>query len=377
MVISPVHFPQYRSGPRTSRGNSFFDTSRYFGRGSWALAYGIMAIAKKRGKHMARVWLPDYFCKEPLEILAQFPIVVDYYPMKKNLEPDRDTLNTMCARQERPDAIVLVHYFGFPNNVAEAKTFCDARGIELIEDCAHVMNPYQEVGRTGGCAVFSPWKFLPIPLLGALQVRESLRDFVPILYPRHRALFGIRWCIKREMQRMLCAMGVNWYAKSHKSSLRPAPPTPLPRGEDGRVDARSGEELRASPDTFSLRLLKHYMGQVDYIRARRRQNYKALETFLKERYPEMLLFKNLPDSVTPYLFSLILKEPAKKYVDELIRRGIPAVQWPALPDVVRVNPERFPTAHFYAEHLMLLPVHQNVSKAQIEYMKGQIQEVIR
>lgn len=364
MVISPVHFPAYRLWPRKKRGNAFFDNAFYFERGSWALAYAIMAIAKKRGKNSARVWLPDYFCKEPIEILAQFPIEIEYYPVGKDFSLDWDSLEQKAkpwAAQGlalKPDVLVLVHYFGFSNDLEGAKVFCKKYGIELIEDCAHVMRSYQEVGRTGACAVFSPWKFFPIPLLGVLQVREDLREFVPVLAPRHGMLFGIRWYVKREVQRILCAMGVNWYKNlSHVEGVR------------------GSESVSPAPYTSFLRLFSWVQGYADYISARRRENYFILAKFFQEKHPEMLCVKELSNGAVPYLFTFLVKDAAQKYVRALVARGIPAVQWPSLPDAVRANPEQFPWAHFYAQHLILLPVHHNVSARQLEYMKLQIEAV--
>src|SRR3989338_8153900 len=311
MIISPVHFPMYRFWPRRKRGDTFFDRPFYFARGSWALAYGIIAIAKKKVKNTIRVWFPDYFCKEPLDILKNFSIEIEYYPIGRNLEPDWEELEEMCRVTDAPDAIVLVHYFGFPNNTAEAKKFCEGRGIELIEDCAHVMAPYQKVGTMGTVAVFSPWKFFPLPLLGALQVREDLRGFVSVLSSRREVISGIRWHAKRAMQGVLCAIGINWYARSH-NALQPP------------LNLRGGVVSYAFPNTLSLQLFHKYIGQADYICARRIENYRTLTAFLNENYPDTLLVTELPDGTVPYFLPCLLKGSAKHYVSELTLRGVPA-----------------------------------------------------
>lgn len=362
-VISPVHFPHYPIWPRLPRGDFFFDQSFFFHRGSWALAFGIMAIAKRRGKKSARVLFPDYFCREPLEIIKQFPIEVVYYPIQKSFEPDWESAARLCAQGKPPDALVLVHYFGFPNNLQTAKKFCDAYGSELIEDCAHIFYPFQEVGITGSLSIFSPWKFLALPLLGLLHARDDIQRFVDTPRPRRETFIPtIQWFAKREAQRVLCAMGVNWYRS-----------TPVSRQIQKCGDVLS---VHASSGAFVRYLFRAAAHTMDYIRRRRLENYGALDSFFRREYPGML-FEILSDAATPYVFPVITKDPAQKYVDELVCRGIPATRWPALPVEVEQNRDHFPWAHFYAEHLLLLPIHQNVSGKQVEYMKEQIKAVIR
>lgn len=355
MVISPVHFPIYSIQPRRSRGDSFFDSVFYFRRGSWALAYGIMAIAKRRGKDRVRVWFPDYFCREPLEILQRFPIEVGYYPVQKNLTPTFEALEHM-VNDSVPDALVLVHYFIFPNDLSGAKAFCAKHGIDLIEDCAHVMRPQGPVGTSGTISIWSPWKFFPVPKLGVLWARDEVKPFVDMLTPSREVLSLMQWWAKREAQRMLCGVGVNWYNPYHL-------PLTLRGSERG---------LPASPNALSLRLFRTYLRNTDHLRTRRVDNYKALENFFKQKYPEMVLFSELPAGAVPYAFPCVTKRPALEVSRELIRRGIPAFPWPALPEEVVRDRRRYQWAHWYAEHLLLFPVHQNVSSRQIEYMKQQI-----
>ena len=365
MIISPVHFPSYRFWPRRKRGDTFFGQGLYFERASWAIAYGIMGIAKKRGKSKARVWFPDYFCKEPLEILSNFPIEVEHYSIGKNFEPDWEALEQMCAQRGSPDAMVVVHYFGFSNNSKTAQKFCERHSTELIEDCAHVMEAYDTVGSSGTFAVFSPWKFFPIPFLGFLRAGENFRALVRSFSPRRDTFFGMGWVIKREMQRALSTLGVNWYARTISRSLCPS------------SSPKEELDMRASYHAISLRLFSEYCKQTDYIRQRRVENYESLIKFFRKTYPTMLLFDSLPDGAVPYMFPCVARDSAAKLVGKLMQRGIPATQWPELPADVAQNTKQFPWAHFYAKHLILLPIHHNVSPRQIEYMQTQIKALVR
>lgn len=282
-------------------------------------------------------------------ILEKFPFDITYYAVQKNCEPDWDNVEDLC-KKEHPDAMVLVHYFGFPNNLAVAKKFCDTHDIALIEDCAHVLTPYGQVGTTGSLRVFSPWKLLPLPELGLLSAASTLTPFF-VSYPAVSLPFTLlRWYTKREIQRLLCAVGVNWYRRRV-------------------VESSALDSHDINPDRCSIRLFHYYKNILESVRAHRMQNYRILESFFKERFFERFLFPELPEGTVPYCFPYLTREPAAEVSRVLIRRGIPAFPWPTLPLKVRKDKERHERAHWLAEHMLLLPVHQNVSVRQIEYMK--------
>lgn len=352
MIVSPVHFPDYRFSSSSQAGESFLDRGFFFCRGSWALALGLMAIAKKQKCDMVRVWFPDYFCREPLDLLRQFPIELQFYPVQKNLEPDWHACEDRVKKESPPDAFVLVHYFGFPNQSERAREFCRSHNIGLVEDCAHMMRPSERIGSAGTFAVFSPWKFYPIPLLGALVMSNELRPFVQEIPARWRVGQTFFWWLKREVQRTLGMLAVKWYRTISAA-------------------ASSSVNFSAAANRFSLELFQSYHhGVADAIAKKRVENYQSLAEFFLKQYPQMLLFSNVPAGVIPYAFPFVTKEPAQELVEKLVRRGIPAACWPALPEEVAQNHDRYPVANFYATHLVLLPIHQSVSEKNIEYMKS-------
>ena len=58
----------------------------------------------------------------------------------------------------------MVHYFGFPQDMAAIAELCREQRLYLIEDCAHVFGaqPALELGKHGDVSVFSWRKFLPL-----------------------------------------------------------------------------------------------------------------------------------------------------------------------------------------------------------------------
>jgi perosamine synthetase len=77
-----------------------------------------------------------------------------------NLDPQRldDTLGAAKRRGHAPAAVIFVHLYGNPTNVADIAAVCDRHGVPLVEDCAQAIGA-QLAGRPvagfGRIAAFS------------------------------------------------------------------------------------------------------------------------------------------------------------------------------------------------------------------------------
>src|SRR5665647_522848 len=83
--------------------------------------------------------------------------------------PKLDTIDAAIASQSK--AMLVSHYFGLPNSLAEVRQWCDEHGVALIEDCAHCYfgeAGERPVGAWGDFAAASLSKFLPVPEGGLL-----------------------------------------------------------------------------------------------------------------------------------------------------------------------------------------------------------------
>ena len=151
------------------------------------------------------------------------------------------------------------------------------------------------------------------------------------------------------------------------------------------------------------------MSDAEYISERRMENYKALgrlfalnnentcychcEEPRDEAIPRFFmecgdchapavarngiyLFKDLPDGAVPYVFSFLTKQSAQQVSKKFIKRGIPAYPWPDLPEIIKNNTADHPWANWYVEHLLLLPIHQNVTIRQVKYIKKHLVEIL-
>lgn len=350
MVIAPMHSPELFCSSRVQPRDYFRGNLHYFRRGTAALAAALHGVARQQNQTTLRILLPDYFCREPLESLAKRRIVTSFYRVRQNFEPDWQHVTHLAQSDPHPDAFVLVHYFGFPNAVAEAKARCASLGITLVEDCAHMMYPLGEAGTSGIASVFSPWKFFPLPDLGLLLVQGRPSSYMETLVPSWQLRPWLQWFAKRESQRVFRSLHINWYRADQEYRT-------------GQVPAD------ASPNRYSQWAFSRLLGRAEWIAHRRQQNYRSLEEWFARHYPDALLFARVLPTVVPYAFPCRTKQSAAAVGRRLRQHGIPAFPWPSLPDGVRGDESQHATANWLADHVLLLPVHQDISEPQITYMQ--------
>lgn len=344
-----------------------FKTHLYW-RGRLALAAGIKALGRARGADAVTVWLPDYFCNEALEPLRRLPVNLRFYPVKEDLTPPWPWLEENVGRDRQVKALVLVHYFGFPNDAAGAMAFCRRHGMALVEDAAHLLRPYRGMG-VGDLLFFSPRKLLPVPA-GAILV--SSPDLEPYLeddsrYPR--AKDTLPWVCLRLAQKLMLRWQIPWHKwRSQCANDRPAGELAL---------STSGEFY--SCDAYNLRLLRVLAPELHEITRQRRSHFHRLAAWLDGLSQARPLFALPPEAeeICPYIFPLLIEGKIDRLLFQLQASGIPASQWPVFPPEVWDYPDRHRTALGLRERLVLLPLHQSLTPAQVERMGGQLRGALQ
>jgi len=353
-----------------SRGDSWRSVApekivRFYSRGMWAMAEGVRFILDKRGKKQGKVWLPDYFCNEPLAPLRKKEISFHFYPVKNDLSPDWNKLEVRIVKHGPPDVFILVHYFGFPNSLDEARAFCDKHGAQLLEDCAHLLLPVKnDCGQN--TAVFSPRKLLPLPEGGLLIMpynSSAQRDIVKFGVTKKLIL---KWLALRLAQWMMLTMGISWHCFRE---------TAIGNANNRHADKISGS-MEMFPEKYTLKLLAVMEKGLNQVLEKRRTNYMWLLRAVDGIKGVKPLLPSLPDYVCPYTFPMILSERRDAVASQLNYFGIPAASWPDLPPEVSDRSDEHETAVWLQEHILLLPVHQDLSGKQVEYMAFKLREVL-
>ena len=306
--------------------------------------HAIAHWAKERGVVDGALYVPAYICDDAVAALEQLGQRIVFYPVQETLKPDWDWLNAEADSGAR--AFLLVHYFGFPNDLETAQEFCRRRGLLLAEDCAHsflTRHRGETIGTFGDAGFYSFYKTLPLPD-GAGTFHVGGTNGATKGLGGHRA--PTRELLRRLAEYALHRVGVSAWVWNRL------------RAGYARAGQSTGQVADGPMSIVSRRLMKALEPRFSAIESKRRENYRHLSDAFRS-FPEARpLFSELPEGVCPYAFP-ILTEDRHQLVAELRSAGVPAQGWPTLPGAVAGSPH-FEVARRYASELMLLPVHQDL-----------------
>lgn len=143
----------------------------FFISGRVALFYGLESLNFKNNDI---VLLPSIICEEALIPFRELNIKFKFYKVQKNLFPDWKDVYKNNTRNVK--AILMIHYFGFPNDLFGFIKFKKKTKKILIEDYTHgIDGKYQNyrLGKIGNISILSPRKILPINSGGILQFNDK------------------------------------------------------------------------------------------------------------------------------------------------------------------------------------------------------------
>ena len=310
----------------------------------------------------SRVLIPSYICRSAVDPFIAYGAEVDFYSVERDCTANILDIKKRITRNTR--ALLLVHYFGFPQVVRQIRELCDTHRIALIEDCAHVLSGEiegQSIGTFGDVAVFSWRKLLPVFDGGELLINRATQTMAVAL-ANETPLFTLRVAfniIDRTMRHTrrpalrgahkgLCVLEGAFHAYAKRF---------LERSPDSRVEARSTEFDKESiylrMSRISRWVRRH--SNVRRIINERRRNYQILLNELSASNVTPL-HRELPDSVCPWVFPVFFNDILSAH-RRLRAQGIPASAW----DDVR-HPDlpfgSFSNADFLYQNLIFLPIHQ-------------------
>ena len=340
--------------------------AQVYWRGSFALAAAVESVRKTIAADRVTVWIPGYFCNEALEPLRRLSMTLRFYPVQEDLTPNWPSLEELVGGQSGAVVFVLVHYFGFPNAVLQAKAFCDQYQMVLLEDAAHVLKPGGGIGN-GDLSIFSPRKLLAVPSGGILVASRDWATYLVEVSPQQGGKAEtIRWLARRLAQQIFLKLHVPWHRLRSVAQ------------QDCSPDDTDGLRHRTSEgcNPFDLRLLTEMSQDMDEVMELRRRHYLQLLGWSENLLEARPLFTHLPDGVCPYAFPLMVNQGRSDVVATLQAQGIPASQWPDLPPEVLAAEVEHQISIRTFERLILLPVHQSLTPRQIDTVGRRILQAL-
>ncbi len=335
-----------------------------------AVSSGSSAIAlalKHAGispKH--KVLLPAFHCPSMVEAILGIGAEPVYYKIKPDTSFDIDSMAGLLDRQTK--AILVVHYFGFPNDLESVCSICKFHNIVLIEDCAHCFFGQlgnRPVGTWGDYAIASTSKFFPVVdggLVCSSRVElDDLKTEAPGALLNTRALLGT---VEKSVEHR--RLGALRPIVSGIAAVRAAI-----RSANGRYtithdrDTRKGAAADAlrPVSTVQMTLPSRMVARLSArsrIVVRRRQNYLYLENALSGLDHGRPLRLKLPKCVVPYMFPFLVDRPNPVY-RLLKKEGVPIWRWDHSDKSCSVSAD-------YATRLLQIPCHQELTEQELDWI---------
>jgi dTDP-4-amino-4,6-dideoxygalactose transaminase len=335
--------------------------------GRVATALALEALGIRQGD---KVLVPAYHCSTMVSPLAWVGAEPEFYRIAEDLSVDLEDVAGRLGPRVR--ALVVAHYFGFPQDMPAVRGFCDARGLFLIEDCAHCFYGRVQgrpVGAFGDYAIGSQRKFFPIGDGGCLV--SATRPVAP------RPLRRQPWAAEARAAWRLIDRAIDYgrlpalrplrtVAKSLAATVR-AGAGPASLAAD-TPDGSVGTEFDGDVTRRMTALSRWVSGAVSAERAiaRRRDNYHQLAEGLSGIPGCRPLRPALANAAVPYMFPLWIDELPRVF-SRLEDAALPMQRfgqfpWPSM------DRDTCPVAARFSRHVVQLACHQDLSFSDIDEM---------
>jgi|GEM_PF-1283981 len=284
------------------------------------------------------VLLPSYICPTILIPFKKQGVKYQFYRIRENLEIDIDDIGEKMKPNVK--ALFFINYFGFPVH-PKVKNFLNSlksQGIIIIEDC--VQSFFSDIPTIGTYTFNSFRKFLPLD--GSVILSD--KSVPPIDGKSYNQYFFYKLF--------------------------------------GQIIRYLHVEYNVFPATFFLRLFKtaekqYYSNSIllfnaynrfilsrcniDRLKRQRVSNFKDLLS----RFPVVSLFKNIPDSVVPLGFPVLIRNRDLVHEKLAGKNIFCPIHWKLSPEVDRVE---FKESWDIAEHILTIPINESVDEKELNYI---------
>lgn len=325
----------------------------YLSRSSWSILSICIFRLKSLNQKSINIFLPNYFCNDPIPLIKQKNINLIYYKIDDQFEPDLQHLNNL-SETVKPDIFLGVHYFGNPLVSNFLKNFCIKNKCWYIEDATHCLKRDKIIGTQGDFVIFSPYKHLAIPNGAILIVRSNgpsklkvedysiinINQFLKAELKKFKFKKGlikkdfflsIKWVIKKIILSVLNEINLfsSYYKDIYKKGLKP----------------NYFERIYSHKISFiSKYLISRY--DLNKISSLRIRNQNIFQEVLENEIKIHNKFNTKQNyfNHSPYLLPIILNSDVEAL--ELINKGIPVVRWPLYPKESLNSRKKFENIYF-------------------------------
>jgi hypothetical protein len=342
---------------------------RYFARNAVWDAIRLLDLAGKR------VLMPAYHHGVELETLLAAGVRPVFFRVDAQMRCDFEDARARAS----PDvaALYVIHYAGFPQEMAAARQLAGELGVPVIEDCALALlsrDVEKPLGSFGDVSVFCLYKALPVPNGGLLHARGDLARRLDALPPATPPplLSTASHLIGSLLSNLELRTGE--IGRRAREAIRNAGRWFVSRANIARVSTGTMHfnvaDVHLGMSAVSHLVLRNqdFAGIVE----RRRRNYFLLYGMLRDVAPPIT--GELKPGVCPLFYPMPVDDKAGAMA-RLLARGVETVDfWRVRHPAVAAG--EFPEVDRLRERVLELPVHQDLSPADAEHVASCVREVL-
>ena len=337
----------------------------FFKWGRQAMRVGLDCLNLPRDKS---ILMPASMCPAVLEPFINFGLKIDLYKLDASLHWD---LNDILKRiTSKTSAIYVIHYFGIAYDLRELRELCNDRGISLIEDCALAgFNPNSILGKTGDVSFFSLWKFHPITDGAMLFCNKNDDCLLGTGYPEPSTYDTARKSVKLKLKALAMAGLLPIAQLKRLKKNHPLTPDVAPEDNFGGDYPVFGISSKAKKLFLSENCVS--------LAKKRNNNFNILLDFALEKGIKPM-YESIGKESVPYCFPIIVDDPVKMQ-NKLRQAGIETELSINRPFTNRPyllpSHEVFPEILYLANHVLSIPIHQDIDEYHMEYIKTNLIEI--
>jgi len=305
---------------------------RYFSYGRHALFEALQTIGCTNGD---KILLPAFICRDLLSAIDTTGSIPVYYDVDRNLQM-ADPSDLLPPAK----AVLVVNYFGFPQNLDPFHRYCKRTGAVMIEDNAHGFlsrdEKGQALGTRGEIGIFSIRKTLALPNGAAMVINAP--DGHYLLNQQNTpsraggSLFFMMKCILRKLQPFIDLRMIRLFISITRAARKIVTGHEIsPSGSDA--------ESRLPKNVVPCKALLSSLAHLDenHEVSRRRELYLILDPIIRSKGYKPV-FPSLPDNVAPYAYPFYSSENKIGIARETLKKiNLDCFPWPELP--YAVNPK--------------------------------------
>jgi dTDP-4-amino-4,6-dideoxygalactose transaminase len=288
-----------------------------------------------RAHNIKKMLVPAYLEESVIHQILNEGVKLRLYEIDNFL---RINLTDLEKKTECVDALLVVHYFGFPQEIDEIRSLCDRKNLLMIEDCVQSMlSCYhgKPVGSFGDVYFNSLRKFIGIPDGSILISSTSTKIIETQLHKEF---------VRKRLDALI---GKFFYQSGNKKYSRFY-------FKEVFVQPENIIDNYKKPAPMSV-ISKKILNKTDFneIIQIRRRNFKHLLSKLNV----VSLYNKLPTHTCPLGFPIIVRK-RDKIKNLLIENKIyPPIHW-NLPNVIS---KKFKQSKSISENILTIPIDQRYS----------------